>query len=180
METTMSRRAALLTAAASTAALAVPVAQAAEHQNEMVAINIEELAVQFRDAAMKLDPRISECWVGYDEIAEGPRDMRVMSVYFSRKDTPFVRPAQPRSETITDLYARWREACYDRVRDAEETEEQGDVRFARYAELQDRITAMRPRSARELAMQMIVETDNGGSSYRPEYFDRLRLVAEGI
>jgi hypothetical protein len=106
--------------------------------------------------------------------------MRVMSVYFGRKDTPFVRPAQPRQETITDLYGPWREACYDNVRDANETDAEGDVRFARYAELQDRIIAMRPRSARETAMQFIVETDDDRSHYRPEYFNRLRLTAEGI
>lgn len=180
MENTMSRRAALLTAAVSTVAFAIPEAMAGEHQGtEPLALNIEELADQFRHAAMKLDPRITECWLGYDELADGPRDMRVMHVYFGRKDSPFISSPQTRQPTITELYGQWREACYHGVRNGEETEEQSEVRFARYAGLQDRITAMRPRSARELAMQLIVETDDGCSSYRASYFDRLRLTAEG-
>lgn len=178
MENSMSRRAALLTAAASTVALAVPVAAATEnHGSEPRATNIEELAEQFRDAATKLDPRITECWLGYDEIADGPRDMRVMHVYFSRKDTPFRSPPQPRSETITDLFEQWRGERPDR---AGETDAQAAARFDRYAELQRKITGMRPRSVREAAMQVVVETDDGESDFRQEFFEGLRRLAMGV
>lgn len=177
----VTRRAAMLGAAASTAALAVPVASVAmAHAEPELPANIEQLAETFRDAAMKLDPRINECWVGYDELAKGPRDMRVMSVYLGRADTPFVSPPQPLKPTITELFGQWRDASYDSVRDANETDEEGDARFARYAELQDEITSMRPRSAREMAMQIVVETDDGRSEYRQAFFEGLRLIAQGI
>jgi hypothetical protein len=177
MEKTMSRRAAL-GALASTAAVVVPFAPAAaEAMEPPAAINIEELAVQFRDAAMKLDPRINDCWIGYDEIADGPRDMRVMSVYLGRKETPFVKPAVTRPETIIDLFEQWRT---ERLDQSNESERQSDARFQRYAELQRRITGMRPRNVREAAIQLVVETDDGDSDFRPEFFDRFRLVAQGV
>ena len=177
MENTMSRRTALLTAAASTVALAVPPAYAEQRNgSEPPAINIEELAERFRDAAMDLDPRITECWLGYDELADGPRDMRVMHVYFGRKGTPFVSPARPHSPTITDLFEDWKIERADR---SGETEEQSAARFLRYEELQRKITGMRPRSVREAAIQLIVETDDGESDFRPAFFERVRLVAMG-
>lgn len=180
MENTMSRRTALLSAAVSTVALAVPV-QATTHANDdTAAINIEELAEQFRESAMKLDPRINECWVGYDELADGPRDMRVMHVYFGRKDTPFLKPAPPRMPRITDLFEQWQEVKYDPARHANETGEEGNARFARYGELQDKILATRPRSVREVAMQFVVETDDGINGVGAGFFQQIRLVAMGI
>lgn len=169
----VTRSAAMLGAAVSTVALALPVAAAVDHEP---AVNIEELAVTFRDAAMKLDPRINECWIGYDEIAKGPRDMRVMSIYFGRKDTPFLTPPQPRPPTVTDLFEQWRDA---RVDQAGEKEAQREARLERCAELQRKITGMRPRSVREVAMQLVVETDDGDSDFRQEFYARLRLVAFG-
>jgi hypothetical protein len=51
---------------------------------------LEELAAQFRDAAMALDPTISKCWLGYDELMDGPREMRVLSVYLEREHAPMM------------------------------------------------------------------------------------------
>jgi hypothetical protein len=167
----INRRAAVLGSVACAAAIAVP-AVAADQST-----SIEALAERFRDDAMALDPRITECWVGYDEVVDGPRDMRVMHVYFGRKDTPFLSPVQPRRENITDLFEQWRSERSDR---AGETDAQAAARFDRYAELQRKITGMRPRSAREVAMQLVVETDDGDSDYRPEFFRQLRLIAMGM
>lgn len=163
----ITRRAALVGAAVSTAALAVPVAAAVKPAT------IDDLAMKFRDEAMSLDPRIIECWVGYDEIAKGPRDMRVMSVYFARSDTPFVTPASA-APTITSLFEEWNVARQDR---ADEATADTDARMSRYQVLQRRITAMRPRSVREAAMQFVVETDDGGSEYREAFYRRLRRLA---
>jgi len=134
---------------------------------------LEALADKFRDEAIALDPRIKECWVGYDEIAKGPRDMRVMSVYFGRSDTPFVAPASV-IPTITTLFPKWTKAREDR---ADEAPAETDARMSRYQYLQRRITAMRPRSVREAAMQFVVETDDGDSEYRDAFYRRLRRLA---
>lgn len=103
--------------------------------------------------------------------------MRVMHVYFGRQGTPFVRPARPHAPTITDLFDDWKIERADRPG---ETAEQSAARFLRYEELQRKITALRPRSARELAMQFVVETDDGESDFRPEFLQRLRLMVEGV
>lgn len=163
----ITRRAALIGAAVSTAALAAPVAAAVKPAN------IDELATKFRDDAMSLDPRINECWVGYDEIARGPRDMRVMSVYFGRADTPFLVPASA-TPTITTLFPEWNEARQDRD---DEPAAETEARMCRCQDLQRRITGMRPRSVREAAMQFVVETDDGDSEYRESFYRRLRRLA---
>lgn len=159
--------------AASQTGEADPVIPVIEHR----LTSIEELAEKFRDDAMALDPRIEECWFGYDELADGPRDMRVMQVYFGRMDTPFLRPAQSRPVTITGLFDQWRGERPDR---AGETDAQAAARFDRYADLQRKITSMRPRSVKEAAIQLIVETDDGDSDFRPQFLDRLRLIAQGL
>lgn len=174
MVQTITRRAALVGAVASTAALAAPVAAAVKPAT------IEALAEQFRKDAMALDPRINECWLGYDEVSGGPRDMRVMSLYFGRSATPFVRPTDSAPvdapATISDLFAKWLEANRD-DRAADETAEQFDVRWREYVALQRRITSMRPRTVREAAMQFVVETDDGSSEYRDAFYRRLRQLA---
>ncbi len=81
----ISRRAAIVGAAASTAALAVPAA-AAERSTTLL-----QLAMKFRDEAIALDPSIEGFWVGFDETMAGTRDERVQSVYFTRSHAPFVR-----------------------------------------------------------------------------------------
>lgn len=141
------------------------------------AATIEELAEHFRESAQALDPRINECWIGYDELAKGPRDMRVMSIYFGRKDTPFVvAHSATVAPTIADLFDQWREARQDGT---DETEEDVAARLERYAELQSQVLAKRPRTVRELAIQFVVETDDSESAYRDEFYGRLRLLAMG-
>ena len=167
---TITRRAAVIGAAVSAAAFAAPVAAAVKPTT------LEALAEKFRDDAVALDPRIGECWLGYDELAQGPRDMRVASIYFGRSDSPFIRPAPAfgAAPTITELFDEWHAARHD---GADETENQANTRFARYQDLQRRITAMRPKSVREAAMQFMVETDDGESDYRDAFYRRLRRLA---
>ncbi len=52
-----------------------------------------------------------------------------------------------------------------------------DASFARYLDLQARITSAPPASARELAMQWVVETDDGDSDFRDVFFARIRSLA---
>jgi len=160
-------------ASAALTAIAAPAGALGASAATTPVITIDDLASQFRDDAMALDPRIKECWVGYDEIAKGPRDMRVMSVYFGRSDTPFVVPASA-TATITTLFPEWNEARQDRD---EEPATDTEARMSRYQDLQRRITAMRPRSVREAAMQFVVETDDGESEYRETFYRRLRRLA---
>ena len=102
--------------------------------------------------------------------------MRVMSIYFGRKDSPFLSPPQPRQPTITDLFGHWQDARQDH---SSETNDQYEARYERYLVLQAKITSMRPRSVREAAIQIMVETDDGCREYRPEFFNRIRLIALG-
>jgi hypothetical protein len=53
--------------------------------------SLEALAMKFRDDAMKLDPTITNFWIGFDETIDGPREDRVMQLYIERKEAPFVR-----------------------------------------------------------------------------------------
>lgn len=71
------------------------------------------------------------------------------------------------SSTISALFPEWLA-----MRDAS-----GDDNFARYLDLRARITGAIPASARELAMQIVVETDDGDSDYREEFFARVRMLA---
>lgn len=64
-----------------------PQATAARSADE----NLEALVAAFRDAAQALDPSITKCWIGYDELMDGPRDMRVMSIYLEREHKRFVQ-----------------------------------------------------------------------------------------
>lgn len=161
---------AVLTAAAIPAAALASPAHAA-------ATTIEELAEQFRESAQVLDPRINECWIGYDELAKGPREMRVMSIYFGRADTPFVASRTANlAPTMTELFEQWREARQDR---AAETKDEATARLERYLALQRQILAKRPRTARDLAMQFVVETDDGDNDHRTAFLERMRLIAFG-
>lgn len=155
---------------------AIPAAALAA-TDQPAATTIEELAEHFRESAQALDPRINECWIGYDELTKGPRDMRVMSIYFGRKDTPFVvSRSATAAPTIADLFGQWREVRQDRTG---ETEKDVAARLKRYAELQTQVLAKRPHTVRELAMQFVVETDDSESAYRDEFYGRLRLLAMG-
>lgn len=53
--------------------------------------SLEALAMKFRDEAMKLDPTITNFWIGFDELMDGPREDRVMQVYIERKNSPMLR-----------------------------------------------------------------------------------------
>lgn len=55
------------------------------------AADLEALCAQFRDAAQALDPTITKVWLGYDELMGGPRETRVMSVYFEREHAPMAK-----------------------------------------------------------------------------------------
>lgn len=55
----------------------------------------------------------------------------------------------------------------------------GDENFARYLDLQARITGSTPAHLRELAMQFVVETDDGDNDHRTAFLERMRLIAFG-
>lgn len=170
----ITRRAALVGAAVSSAALAVPAVAAVKPAT------IEALAEKFHADASALDPRIDDCWLGYDELATGPREMRVMSIYLGRSGTPFVRRAAAPVETrptVSDLFAEWQAACA-RVC-ASQSDDEARAHMADYWRLQRRIGAMRPATAREAAMQFMVETDDGESDYRNAFYRRVRKLAMG-
>lgn len=168
----ITRRAALVGAAVSSVALAVPAAAAVKPAT------IEALAEKFKADASALDPRITECWLGYDELADGPREMRVMSIYLGRSETPFVRPgaAPAAAPSIADLFKQWLE-----IRDTAHHASGADfdALHAQYVRLQRRITAMVPSNAREAAMQLVTETDDGESDFRNAFFRRVRKLAMG-
>ena len=81
----------------------------------------------------------------------------------------------PSDSTIAELFANWRAAA-DAV-SAAATEAESSQHFRAYVRLQRRITAMAPTSARDAAMQFVVETDDGGSDYRDTFFRRVRKLA---
>ena len=169
----ITRRAALVGAAVSSVALAVPVEAAVKPAT------IEALAEKFRAEASALDPRINECWLGYDELATGPREMRLMSIFFGRSGSPFRQPAAALAEappSIADLFGQWLE-----VREAAHHASGADfdALHGQYERLQRRITAMVPTNAREAAMQLVTETDDGESDFRDAFFRRVRKLAMG-
>jgi hypothetical protein len=53
-----------------------------------------------------------------------------------------------------------------------------DIDSDRYMALQDEITELEPTSIRDLAIQLVVETDNGGSCERPEFAARIKRLAD--
>jgi len=85
-QATTTRRAAIVGALVSTAALAVPAVAAAQPKT------LEELAIKFRDDARALDPTITGFFIGFDELMDGPRADRVMQLYLERKHAPIRRP----------------------------------------------------------------------------------------
>lgn len=86
----INRRAAIIGAVISTAALAVPVSAAVRP------MSLQQLAEKFRDDAMAIDPTIIKCWVYTDELRDGPREDRVMGVMIERAPRP------PRSTPTAD------------------------------------------------------------------------------
>jgi hypothetical protein len=84
-------------------------------------------------------------------------------------------PALAKSESINDLFPAWlatRDACSEATSDAER-----EGLLEAYTRLQERITAMVPASARDLAMQLVVETDDSESDYRASFYARVRKLA---
>lgn len=75
-------------------------------------------------------------------------------------------PVTTARSAIEDMFRKWLEV-----------RETGASNYDRYRDLQERITSARPASARDLAMQIVAETDNGESDWRPEFFERLCMLA---
>lgn len=166
----ITRRAALVGAAVSSVALAVPAVAAVKPAT------IEALAEKFHADASALDPRISQCWLGYDELASGPREMRLASIHLGRAGRS-AAPVETRP-AVSDLFAEWQAVCA-RV-SASRTDDEANVHMRAYWRLQRRIGAMRPATAREAAMQFMVETDDGESDYRNAFYRRVRKLALGV
>lgn len=84
-------------------------------------------------------------------------------------------PHREEQTAIAILFADWcaaRGSC-----DAADTEAEALAHHARYVRLQRRITAMRPATARDAAIQLMVETDDNGSEYRDAFYRRVRKLA---
>lgn len=80
-----------------------------------------------------------------------------------------------KGETIASMFAEWLAACEACDNSVGEAESQRT--YAVCARLQNRITAMRPVTAREAAMQFVAETHDNGCEYRESFYRRLRRLA---
>ncbi|WP_423069541.1 hypothetical protein [Devosia sp. CN2-171] len=89
--------------------------------------------------------------------------------------TAVAATADSPTSTISLLFPDWLALRNERDVPAEEW----PAHFARYVELQERITAASPANVREAAIQLVVETDDGDSDYRDEFYARLRALAMG-
>lgn len=85
------------------------------------------------------------------------------------------REPLPDYAAIRTLYLEWL-AIQDRSHDLAKADD--DVFHARYVALQEQITAMTPLSAADLAIQIVVGTDQGGSDWRDEFYARVAKIAE--
>ena len=89
---------------------------------------------------------------------------------------PVPEEGAPAVSEIAALFAQWKA-----IRDCDFltlTEAQADAQYERYVALQRRIAAMEPSTAAELAMMLIVETDDGDSVYRDSFFRKVRRIAK--
>ena len=93
--------------------------------------------------------------------------------------------AETSNSEIEDLYRQWLDCVAEDAtkRTAEEiaamAEGEQEAINERYQDLQEKITAMTPTTARELAISLLVEKDGGGSDTRPEYNERVQRLANG-
>ena len=81
-----------------------------------------------------------------------------------------------RDTPIQRLYQHWK-AVRDES-DQCDTDEEAQAKFKLYAALQEQITAMKPICAKDMATQLVVETDFGDSDYREVFFERVAALAE--
>ena len=78
------------------------------------------------------------------------------------------------SMNIADLYAEWSQVREKTFPDDERTR----ANYAVYCQLQEQILSIEPKTARDFAVQLVVETDHGESDYRPGFFiDRVLAIA---
>lgn len=101
--------------------------------------------------------------------------VRAASAYFSPRETR-VAATLSKDTPIQRLYQQWKT-----VRDESDqcdTDEEAQAKFKLYAGLQEQITAMKPMSAKDMATQLVVETDFGDSDYRDVFFERVAALAE--
>lgn len=82
--------------------------------------------------------------------------------------------SKPPSDDPTTIarFERWLE-----LRGISGQEGDADERLAEYQNIQRELTAAPARSLRELAMQLVAETDDNDSDYRDEFYARVRSLA---
>lgn len=88
-----------------------------------------------------------------------------------------VRTGSPKPSMIEALYREWKA-----IRDGDfsaDTNDAAEMHHARYVDLQAAITAMTPTSARDVAIQFTVETDEGDSDYRDAFALVMAQMAAG-
>ncbi|MCZ7480532.1 hypothetical protein [Rhizobium rhizogenes] len=93
----------------------------------------------------------------------------------------FLETQEASLEKISSLFIRWA-ANPDALAGSNYSgmsQEQLDATFEEYYSLQQRIIDAVPTTAKEVAQQYIVATDNGASKIPEELFDRLRQMAWG-
>lgn len=80
------------------------------------------------------------------------------------------------SPSIPDMYAEWL-AVRSRPRDGK-TDEEMDVGFSRYQELQAAIIAAEPQTPRDVAIMFMVDTDFTDSIWSDDFEARIRALAD--
>ncbi|MBO9168425.1 hypothetical protein [Rhizobium sp. L245/93] len=101
-----------------------------------------------------------------------PGAAAAMSLSTCGDATAIARPAPAR---IPDLYLEW---LAIRDRDNSNTGDEEDAAFhMRYMALQARIIAAEPATPRDVAIQFLVDTDDGESDFSEAFQNRIRQMA---
>jgi hypothetical protein len=127
-----------------------------------------ELATKFKDAAKVIDPSILGAWFGYD-VDEG----RLCFVDFDRAEKPV--GLESGIEILFRQWKGWRDMSYEGL-----TQQECDALYEKYAAVRDQLLELHPLTAREMAMQIIAETDENDSDWREEFFDKVNALAGNI
>lgn len=169
----INRRAALIGVLASSVALAAPVAKAAQEPNIQQFLDTAEPidlahyhAARLAEAMHRANPGRWFCTIDQNE---------EFALIQRKSDGPSGVTNSRHSESkISTMYALWLAIRDDTTQCAEA---EYDAAYRRYADLQQRIVAETPLSARDVAIQFVVETDDGDSCHRDVFLTQMRALA---
>tara|TARA_R110002051_G_C8529861_1_gene469401 strand:- start:82 stop:696 length:615 start_codon:yes stop_codon:yes gene_type:complete len=131
------------------------------------------LTFQGAMAALKMADDENICFTG-SVIADNM--VKAAVAYFGLRNSRTVTSLAGET-SIQRLYQDWKA-----VRNADDpfdSDDEAQAKYKVYAALQEQITAMKPSTARDMATQLVVETDFGDSDYRAVFFERVAALAEG-